>query len=218
MNPAKVLLVDDHALFRHGVHTVIERERDLQVIGEAESNGEALAQAKELHPDLILMDISLTDGSSLKAIHALKQALPAVKIVLLTVHQEDESFFEAVRGGAEGFLSKDVRAQTLLQSLRGVLGGEAAISGHMAAKLLKEYARLAQVEAGMVAEQLTRREKQVLKKVSEGLSNKEIGDCLHISENTVRIHVSHILQKLHIQNRSQAAAYAKQMGLQEKSR
>ena len=217
MNRAKVLLVDDHVLFRQGVRAVIERERDLQVIGEAGSNGEALAQARELCPDLILMDISLTDGTSLEAIYTLKRELPAVKIVLLTVHQEDEIFFEGVKGGAEGFLSKDVRAQTLLESLRRVLGGEAAISGQMVAKLLKEYARLAQVEAGIVAERLTRRERQVLEKLCEGLSNKGIGDCLQISENTVRIHVSHILQKLHIQSRSQAAAYARQMGLQKKS-
>lgn len=218
MNPAKVLLVDDHALFRHGVRAVVERDGDLQVVGEAESSREALSQARELHPDLILMDIGLTDGSSLKAIHALKRDLPDVKIVLLTVHQEDESFFEAVKGGAEGFLSKDVRAPTLLESLRRVLGGEAAISGHMAAKLLREYARLAKVEAGIVAERLTHRERQVLEKVSEGLTNKGIANRLQISENTVRIHVSHILQKLHIQNRSQAAAYARQIGLQDKSR
>jgi two-component system nitrate/nitrite response regulator NarL len=213
MNPAKVLLVDDHALFRHGVRAVLERDGDLQVVAEAESNSEAMARARELHPDLILMDIGLTDGSSLEAIHALKRELPDAKIVVLTVHQEKESFFEAVKGGADGFLSKDVRAGTLLESLRGVLRGEAVISGHMAANLCREYARLAQVEAGIVADQLTRREKQVLEKVSEGLSNKGIADRLQISENTVRIHVSHILQKLHIHDRSQAAAYARQMGL-----
>jgi DNA-binding NarL/FixJ family response regulator len=218
MNPAKVLLVDDHALFRHGVRAVLERDGDLQVVAEAESNSEAMARARELHPDLILMDIGLTDGSSLEAIHALKRELPDAKIVVLTVHQEKESFFEAVKGGADGFLSKDVRAGTLLESLRGVLRGEAVISGHMAANLCREYARLARVEAGIVADQLTRREKQVLEKVSEGLSNKGIADRLQISENTVRIHVSHILQKLHFQNRSQAAVYARQMRLQEQSR
>lgn len=217
MNPAKVLLADDHALFRQGVRAVIDRDKDLQIVGEAESNREVLAQARELHPDLILMDILLTDGSSLPAIHALKRELPDIKIVLLTVRQEEESFFEAVKGGAEGFLGKDVGATTLLESLQGVLRGEASISGHMATKLLREYARLAQVEAGIVVEQLTRREKQVLAKIAEGLTNKGIGDCLHISENTVRCHVSHILQKLHLQNRCQAAAYAQRMGIEEKS-
>jgi DNA-binding NarL/FixJ family response regulator len=161
------------------------------------------------------MDLCLTDGNGHESIHALKRELPDVKVVVLTVHQEKEHFFEAIKGGAEGFLSKDVRASALIESLRGVMKGEAAISSRMAAKLLKEYARLAQVEAGIVADQLTLREGQVLEKVSAGLSNKEIGDCLQISENTVRIHVSHILQKLHIQNRSQAAAYARQIGLEK---
>jgi len=218
MNPAKILLVDDHALYRHGVRAAVERDGRLQVIGEAESNNEALARARELHPDLVLMDLGLSDGNGQEAIHTLKQELPDVKVVVLTVHQEEEHFFQAVKGGAEGFLGKDVGASTLIESLQGVMRGEAAISGHMVTKLLREYARLAQVEAGMVAEQLTCRERQVLGKVSEGLSNKEIGDCLHISENTVRIHVSHILQKLHVQNRSQAAVYARQIGLQGKSR
>jgi DNA-binding NarL/FixJ family response regulator len=213
MNPATVLLVDDHALFRRGVCSVVERDGDFQVVGEGESKREALALARELQPDLILIDIGLTDGSGLDAIRDLKRALPDTKIVVLTVHQQKEIFLEAIKGGAEGYLTKDVRAWTLLGSLRKVLRGEAVFSGHMVAILLREYVRLAQVEAGMVTEKLTCRERQVLEKISEGLSNKAIGDCLDISENTVRTHVSHILQKLHFQSRSQAAACAQQNGL-----
>ncbi len=134
---------------------------------------------------------------------------------MLTVHDEDENLFEAIKRGAEGFLSKNVRAKALLDSLRGVMRGEAAISGPMAGKILKEFVRLAEIEAEHIASQLTPREKEVLQKISEGLSNKEIGLSLCISENTVKAHVTNILRKLHLQTRSQAAAYAEKWGLHE---
>lgn len=123
MEPAKILLVDDHALFRHGVRAIIERERDLQVVGEATSCHEALLLARELHPDLILMDICLSDGSGLETISTLKRGLPDGKIVVLTVHDEAENLFQAIQGGAEGFLSKGMRAKVLLESLRNIIWG-----------------------------------------------------------------------------------------------
>jgi DNA-binding NarL/FixJ family response regulator len=216
MQPTKVLIVDDHALFRQGVRNTIEPEKDFEVVGEAEDGREAMVKARELKPDLILMDINMPHCNGLEAVSAIKRELPRVKIVMLTVHDEGEGLFEAIKRGAEGFLSKRVRAKSLLGSLRGVRRGEAAISGRMAGRILKEFSRLAEIEAENIAGQLTPREKDVLQKVSEGLSNREIGHSLCISENTVKAHVTNILRKLHLQTRAQAADYARRWGLYER--
>jgi DNA-binding NarL/FixJ family response regulator len=213
MPSVKVLIVDDHVLFRRGVRSAIEHENDIEIVGEAEDGREALAQAIKLEPDLVLMDINMPHCSGLEAVSAIKRELPHVRIIMLTVHDEDENLFQAIMRGAEGFLSKNVRAKALVDSLRGVMGGEAAISKRMAGKILKEFARLAEIEAGSVAGQLTLRENEVLQKLSEGLSNREIALSLYISENTVKAHITNILRKLHLQNRSQAAAYARRLGL-----
>jgi DNA-binding NarL/FixJ family response regulator len=162
------------------------------------------------------MDISMPHGNGLEALSAIKKELPDVKIIMLTVHDKDENLLEAIKRGAEGFLSKSVRAKALLDSLRGAMRGEAAISRHMAGKILKEFARLAEIETKKTSGQLTPREKEVLQKLSEGLSNKEIGLSLCISENTVKVHVKNIFRKLHLQNRTEAAAYAQRWGLEEK--
>jgi two-component system nitrate/nitrite response regulator NarL len=215
MQPAKVLIVDDHALFRQGVRNTIEPEEDFEVVGEAEGGMEALAKARELKPDLILMDINMPDCSGLEAVSAIKRELPGVRIIMLTVHDEEENLFEALKRGAGGFLSKNVRAKVLLDSLRGVMRGETAISGPMTEKVLKEFARLAKTEAGHIVSQLTPREREVLQKMSEGLSNREIGLSLCISENTVKAHVKNILRKLNLQTRAQAVAYARRWGLHE---
>ncbi len=209
MQPTKVLIVDDHSLFRQGVRNTIEREEEFEVVGEAEDGTEALAKARELKPDLILMDINMPHSNGLEAVSAIKRELPGVKIIMLTVHDQDENLFEAIKGGAEGFLSRNVRVKVLLDSLRGVMKGEAAISGPIAKKILKEFARLAEIEAGHIASELTPRENEVLQKISERLSNRQIGLSLRISENTVKVHVTNILRKLHLQTRSQAAAYAR---------
>ena len=132
----KVLIIDDHVLFRQGVRHAIEHEKDVEVVGEAGDGIEALMKARELKPDLILMDINMPHCSGLEAVSAIKRELPGTKIIMLTVHDEDENLFEAIRRGAEGFLTKSVRARALLGSLRGAMGGEAAISGHMAQKVL----------------------------------------------------------------------------------
>jgi DNA-binding NarL/FixJ family response regulator len=215
MQPTKVLIVDDHALLRQGVRNTIEPEEDFEVVGEAEDGAEALAKAKELKPDLILMDIHMPHGNGLEALSAIKRELPDVKIIMLTVHDKDENLLEAIKRGAEGFLSKNVRAKALLDSLRGAMRGEAALSRHMAGKILKEFVRLAEIEDKKTSSQLTPREKEVLEELSEGLSNREIGLSLCISENTVKVHVKNILRKLHLHNRTEAAAYAQRWGLHE---
>ena len=215
MQPTKVLIVDDHALFRQGVRNAIEREEEFEVVGEARDGIEALAKARELQPDLILMDINMPHSNGLETVSAIKREWPGMRIIMLTVHDKDENLFEAIRRGAEGFLSKNVRANNLLDSLRDAMRGETALSGPMTGKILKEFARLAEIEAEHIASQLTRREKQVLQKIGEGLNNRETALSLCISENTVKTHVSRILKKLHVQTRFQAAAYARRWGLSE---
>jgi DNA-binding NarL/FixJ family response regulator len=214
MQPTKVLIVDDHALFRQGVRNIIEPEEDFEVVGEAEDGTEALVKARELKPDLILMDIYMPhQGDGLEAISAIKKELAVVRIVMLTVNDKDENLFEAIKRGAEGFLSKNLRAKDLLSSLRGVMRGEAAISRRMTGKILKELARLTQIEAEKTAGKLTVREIEVLQKVSQGLTNQQIALSLSISENTVKAHITNILRKLHLRTRSEAAAYARRWEL-----
>jgi DNA-binding NarL/FixJ family response regulator len=215
MQPTKVLLVDDHALFRQGVRNTIEPEEDFEVVGEAEDGMEAVAKARELKPDLILMDIKMPQSNGLEAVSAIRRELPDVKIIMLSVHDGDDNLFEAIKRGAKGFLSKNARAKGLLDSLRAVMKGEAVISGPMAEKVFREFARLAGIEDGTIGGQLTPREKEVLQKISEGLTNKEIGLCLCISQNTVKVHVRNIFRKLHVQTRSQAVACARRRGLHE---
>jgi two-component system NarL family response regulator len=151
----KVIIVDDHALFRQGVRNAVEPEEEFEVVGEAGDGIEALAKARELKPGLILMDINMPHCNGLEAVSAIKTEWPDIRIIMLTVHDEDENLFEAIRRGADGFLGKNVRAKDLLDSLRDVMKGEAALSEPMAGKILKEFARLAEIEAGHIASQLT---------------------------------------------------------------
>jgi DNA-binding NarL/FixJ family response regulator len=190
------------------VRNTIEPEEEFEVVGEAEDGVEALAKARELEPDLILMDVNMPRCSGLEAVSAIKGELPGIKIIMLTIHDEDENLLEALRRGAGGFLSKKVRAKNLLDSLRDIMKGKTVIPEPMADKIVKEFDRLAEIEAGHIASQLTPREKEVLQKVSEGLSNREIGLSLYISENTVKVHVSNILRKLHLRTRTEAATWA----------
>jgi DNA-binding NarL/FixJ family response regulator len=215
MKPTKVLIVDDHDLFRQGVCNTIKAEEDFEVVGEAEDGTEALAKARELKPDLILMDIRMPQGDGLEAVSAIKKELADVRIVMLTVNDKDENLFEAIKRGAEGFLSKSLRAKDLLSSLRGVMRGEAAISRLKTGRILKELVRLAQVEAEKTTGRLSVREIDVLQKISQGLTNKEIALSLCISENTVKAHVTNILRKLNLRTRSEAAAHARRYGLEE---
>ena len=216
MQSTKVLIVDDHALFRQGVRNTIEAEKDFEVVGEAEDGTEALVKARELKPDLILMDIYMPQGDGLEAVSTIKKELAGVRIVMLTIHDDkDENLLEAIKRGAEGFLSKSVRAKDLLSSLRGVMRGEAAIPRRMTSKILEEFVKLAETETEKNAGKLTPREIEIIQQISQGLTNKEIALSLSISENTVKAHVTNILRKLQLHSRSGAAAYARQLELDE---
>ena len=215
METIRVLLVDDHALFRSGVASLLRQEPGFEVVGEADNGLEALEKAQELMPDVILMDIYMPEIGGLEATRRIKALLPYVKIVILTVSEEEADLFEAIKAGAHGYLLKHIEPAEFFRNLRGVFRGEAPLSRTAAAKLLKEFARLAQGVPDAVSpqEKLSPREQEVLELLTQGATNKEIASSLNISENTVKNHLKNILEKLHLENRVQAATYALRTGL-----
>jgi DNA-binding NarL/FixJ family response regulator len=206
----RLLLVDDHALFRKGVADFLAAEQDIDLVGEADDGAQALEMARELMPDVVLMDISMPRMDGLEATRRIKAEIPYVRIVVLTVSDSDHSLFDAVKSGAQGYLLKSVEPQALLDTIRGVVRGEASISPAMATRLLDHLARGTPQTAppGTPGARLTPREQEVLGLVALGKSNKEIAAALGIAENTVKNHLKNILEKLHLENRVQAATFA----------
>jgi DNA-binding NarL/FixJ family response regulator len=211
----RILLVDDHVLFRKGVAALLSRRQEMQVVGEAGDGLQAISVARETLPDVILMDIEMPNCNGLEATRLIKREMPHVKIVILTVSDDDYNLFEAIKGGAQGYLLKDLEPYQLYDLLESISRGEAPLSGAVAAKILKEFSRpqSSTMEEAEVVEDLTAREFDILELVVEGKTNKEIASTLVISENTVKIHLRNILEKLHLQNRIQAAVYAVREGL-----
>lgn len=215
MQRTRVLLVDDHALFREGLAGIIGAQPDMQVVGEANDGLEAIVKARELKPDLVLMDVQMPGVDGLEATRQIKQALPEATIVILTVRDDDEKLFEALKGGAQGYLLKDIRSQDMLAMLRNALRGEAALSPALAGRVLAEFRRLSR-HGGPGREDdtsLTEREQQVLLEVSKGATDKEIADALSISLNTVKSHIRNILAKLQVGTRREAAKAARDKGM-----
>ena len=215
-SPARILLVDDHELFREGLAGLVNIQPDLTVIGQAGDGLEALKMARDLQPDLIVMDINMPICDGLEATRLIRAALPDVRIVMLTVHDKDEKLFAAIRAGANGYMLKDTNSTDFLLGIRGALGGEATLPPRLAASLVEEYARLAAPPPGLPpAEEpaLTARELEVLNLIATGASNQEIAVQLSISLHTTKSHVRNILSKLHAVNRRQAARLAAQRGL-----
>jgi Response regulator containing a CheY-like receiver domain and an HTH DNA-binding domain len=211
----RVLLADDHALFRAGIASLL-RAWGLEVVGEAANGFEALELTRRLRPDLVLMDIGMPDCNGLEATRLIKAEFPDTRIVMVTVSDGDEDLFEAVKSGAEGYLLKDMSADDLERTLEAVASGEPALSPGLATKILDEFARLARVGPAKEPEEaLTPRERDVLQMVAEGATNREIATALFVSENTVNFHMKNILRKLHLKNRTQAAAYAVRRGVAE---
>jgi two-component system NarL family response regulator len=215
------MLVDDHVLFREGVAGLMNAQLDFQVVGEAGTVKEAIALAKTTRPDTILMDYSLPDGTGLDATQAILSVLPDVNIVFLTMHEENENLFAAIRAGAKGYLPKNVPVSRLLAYLRGVELGEAALTPLMASRILNEFSRMQHHPHSPAGnhtdhadlEGLTTREVEVLRELATGATNREIADRLVITENTVKNHVRNILAKLHLKNRREAALFARQRKL-----
>jgi len=213
----RVLLVDDQPLFRRALATLISAQMDMTVVGEGENGRDALDKVRALRPDLIVMDVNMPDASGVDGVNAIRQAGIATPIVMLTVSEDDDDLFESIKAGANGYLLKNVRPEQLFEDLRGVMRGEAPIAPAVASKLLEALraggipAR-GQSSAPAQDTLLTRRENEILQLVADGLSNKEIATRLTITEGTVKNHVHNALEKLHLTNRVQAAAYAVRQG------
>ena len=210
----RVLLVDDHALVREGIASFLTACSDIEVVGEADDGVQAIAKAGELMPDLILMDIQMPRMDGLEATRRIKAVHPYLKIVMLTVVEEDRNLFEAVKAGAYGYLLKSMAPDEFLARVRGISHGEAPLPRIMAAKILDEFSRCA--KGGPPEDpgsRLTSREHEVLQLLTRGHPNKEIANTLGVSKGTVKNHLKHILAKLHLQNRVQAAAYALREGI-----
>lgn len=214
MTVTRVLLADDHALFREGLSGILDAQPDFEIVDQAADGLEAVAKARALRPDLILMDIKMPSCDGLEATRLIKAALPDVKIVVLTVHEEDEKLFEAIRSGAEGYILKNTLPEDFLRLVRGVIEGKAAITRAMAARILAEFSRLPPPrDTAGTYQPLTRREKEVLALAAQGATDQEIAGTLTLSLHTVKTHMRHILAKLHAANRREAAEVAAQEGL-----
>jgi two-component system NarL family response regulator len=212
-DPIRVLIVDDHALFRRGLEMVLAEESDIELVGEASDGAEAVDKAGEALPDVVLMDIRMPKSSGIEACRAMKEVAPSAKIVMLTISDEEEDLFEAIRAGASGYLLKDIPYDEVADVVRAVHGGQSLINPSMAAKLLTEFAALAKRDEEervqqVPAPRLTDREMEVLRLVARGMNNRDIARELFISENTVKNHVRNILEKLQIHSRMEAVMIA----------
>ncbi|MBZ0276166.1 MAG: response regulator transcription factor [Anaerolineae bacterium] len=208
MKGSRVLLVDDHPLFRDGIASLLTAW-DMTVVGQASDGEEAIEKAGELQPDLILMDIHMSGMNGLEATRQIKARWPDIQIVILTVSEEDEFLFEAIKSGAQGYLLKNLDTEKFGELLAGLEMGEAALPRRLASRILREFARQTQPpnEQKEEVDALTTREIEVLQLLGEGGSNRDIASSLSVSENTIKYHVRNILSKLHLRSRSQVAAY-----------
>ena len=207
----RVLLVDDHALFRRGLQATLELEPGIVVVGECGDGAEALERASELVPDVVLMDVRMPRHDGIEACSAIKQAVPSAKIVMLTMSDDEADLYEAIKAGATGYLLKDLAAEEVASSIRAVQAGQSLISPTLASKLLTEFAAIVKRTDGPQAvpgPRLTAREMEVLRLVARGMNNRDIARDLFISENTVKNHVRNILEKLQLHSRMEAVMYA----------
>jgi NarL family two-component system response regulator LiaR len=210
-DPIRILIADDHAVVRHGLRALIATEVDLELVGEAADGMEAVDLTAKLKPDVILMDMAMPRKTGLEAIYDIKRDDPQAHILVLTSFAEDDQVFPAIKAGAAGYLLKDTAPRELLQAIRDVHHGEVSLHPTIARKLVGELKRPPALPPA--EDPLTEREVQVLALVARGLANQEIADQLFIGERTVRTHISNILGKLHLANRTQAALYAQREGL-----
>ena len=208
----RVLIADDQALFRRGLYVVLGTEENIEVVAEAEDGEQAITKAEEMAPDVVLMDVRMPRVNGIEAASRIRETLPSTKILMLTVSDEEDDLYEAIKAGANGYLLKEISVEEVASAIRAVVQGQSLISPSMASKLLNEFNSLARQAADrreqLPAPVLTARELEVLKLVARGMSNRDVADQLYISENTVKNHVRNILEKLHLHSRMEAVMYA----------
>ncbi len=207
----RVLIADDQALFRRGLYVVLGTEDFIEVVAEAANGEEAVALAADLVPDVVLMDVRMPRLNGIEAARQIKAENPGTKILMLTVSDDEDDLYEAVKAGANGYLLKEISVEEVAEAIRAVVQGQSLIAPTMASKLLSEFtvlAKKAEERQQYPTPALTTRELEVLKLVAKGMSNREIADALYISENTVKNHVRNILEKLHLHSRMEAVIYA----------
>ncbi|HLV99336.1 MAG TPA: response regulator transcription factor [Ktedonobacterales bacterium] len=213
--PITVLIVDDHAVVRHGIRALLEAEGDFTVVGEVSSGAEAVLLAADLAPDVVLMDLVMPEMNGIEATRLLKQRSPRSQVIVLTSYHEDEHIFPAIRAGALSYLLKGVGLDELTEAVRKAARGEATLHPHVAARLVQEL-KGASHETAALYKTLSEREREVLRLIAEGLSNAQIAERLVISERTVKSHVNNILSKLHLADRTQAAIFAWRQGMMDR--
>ena len=213
----RVLLADDQALFREGLETLLSIHKDIQVVGQAVNGQDAVDQSMKLRPDVILMDMQMPILNGVGATRRLKQSLPDCRVIVLTTFDDKETIFDALRAGAVGYLLKDVGSAQLADSIRRTARGESILDPSVAAKVVAEFSRVSSLVAAtnseVLTEPLSEREIELLRLVASGASNKDIGESLFITEGTVKNHITHILGKLSVRDRTQAALKARELGL-----
>jgi len=212
----RVLLVDDQVLFREGLRTLLSVQRDIEVVGEAGDGIEAVREAVRLKPDVVLMDLQMPQLDGVGATRQLHSECPQSNVVILTTFDDDEYVFEGLRAGARGYLLKDVSSETLVEAIHGAARGESFLQPSIATKVVAEFSRLtpkAKTPQELMPEPLSERECQVLQLITAGASNREIAETLVIAEGTVKNHVTHILEKMGVRDRTQAALCAREWGL-----
>ena len=212
MKAIRVLLADDHAIFRDGLRAILDRQKDIVVVGEAGDGVEAVKKAAELAPDIVLMDINMPVMDGVRASRLITAQDQRVGIIILTMYREDEYVFEAIKAGAQGYVVKDARAREVLKAIRAVHRGEALIDPATATKLLEEFRRLAERQRKELFD-LNEQEIEILRLVAQGATSKEIAEAIHFSSQTIKNKLSIIFQKLHVNNRAEAAASAIREGL-----
>ncbi len=214
MNPIRVLLVDDHTLFRSGVKALLQRHDEFEVVGESADSLEGVKRARELKPDVVLLDLHMPGVSGKDAVKLFLEQSPDTRVVMLTVSEAADDLVDTLRAGASGYLLKNIETETLLDSIRRAVAGDSVVSAEMTTKLVKGLrATGAGNDPATDKETLSPREHEILGYVAKGASNKEIARALDLAESTVKIHVQHILRKLNLSSRVQAAVYAIEHGL-----
>lgn len=220
-NPIRVLIVDDHTLFRSGIKALLQRQPGFEVVGEAGDGLEGVKRAKSLKPDVVLLDLHMPGISGREAVQLINEEVPGTHVVMLTVSEDAEDLFDTLRAGARGYLLKNIETDYLVDAIQRVIGGEAVMAAQMTAKLVQGFRTLSSGGGGEAEqpgdkEKLSPREREIVALLAKGASNKEMANTLSVAESTIKIHIQNIFKKLNLTSRVQVAVYAIEHGLAPK--